>query len=86
MILAERYRANNMRPIDSVERIKGLKLNILLHFQQPDEIIGNREEQLFIDRLRAANSGITEVVIGHDGGHNSYHRSLWSAYAKLRRD
>jgi hypothetical protein len=86
MILGDRYRANNMRPIDSVQYLKGLPLNILLHFQQPDEVIGNREDQLFIDRLCAANSGKTQVVIGHEGGHNAYHASLWSAYAKLRCD
>lgn len=87
MILAEIYRKNNMRPIDSVQRLKGLKLHILLHFQQPDEIIGNRDDEIFIERLREANaSGTTQVVIGSDGGHNAYHASLWSAYAKLRRD
>ena len=84
MLLAERYRANNMRPIDSVQRLKGLKLHILLHFQQPDGVIGNRDDQLFIDRLRAANSGTTEVVIGHEGGHNAYHASLWRRYHALR--
>lgn len=84
MILAEIYRRNNMRPIDSVQRLKGLKLHILLHFQQPDEIIGNRDDQLFIGRIRAANaSGTTQVVIGHDGGHNTYHRSLWRAYNEM---
>lgn len=84
MILAEIYRRNNMRPVDSVQRLKGLKLHILLHFQQPDEIIGNRDDQLFIERLRAANAGgTTQVVIGHDGGHNTYHASLWRAYEKM---
>ena len=86
VILAERYHANNMAPIDSVQRLKGLKLHILLYFQNPDEVIGNTQDQLFIDRLRAANSGTTQVVIGHDGGHNTYHASLWRAYAKLQRD
>ncbi len=84
MALVERYRANNMRPIDAVQRLKGLKLHILLHFQQPDEIIGNRDDQLFIERVRAANSGTTQVVIGNEGGHNSYHASLWRAYKKMR--
>lgn len=85
MILAGIYRRNNMRPVDSVSRLKGLKLHILLHFQEPDEIIGNRDDKLFIERLRAANaSGTTQVVIGHDGGHNTYHASLWRAYEKMR--
>lgn len=85
MILAERYAQNNMRPIDTVQLLKGLTLNILLHFQQPDEIIGNKEDQLFIDRLRKANGGKTEVIIGRDGGHNMYHRSLWKGYDVFRR-
>jgi hypothetical protein len=85
VILSERYLANHMQPLESVQRIKGLKCHILLHFQQPDEVIGNRDDQFFIDRLRTANEGgVTEVVIGHDGGHNTYHASLWRAYTKFR--
>ena len=72
-----------MRPIDTVLLISGMKLNILLHFQNPDEIIGNRDDSLFIDLLRKANKGTTTVVIGNDGGHNSFHTSLWNQYKKL---
>ena len=81
--LAPHYVKNNMRPLDAVQALKGLKLNILLHFQNPDEILGNRDDALFIERLRTANRGKTTVVIGHEGGHNSYHASLWKQYKKI---
>jgi hypothetical protein len=84
-ILAERYIKNNMRPVDELHFLKGLKLTILVHFQSPDEILSNRDDNLFIDRLRHANRGITEVVIGNDGGHNAYHPSLWYNYRSLRK-
>jgi hypothetical protein len=84
MALADRYRANNLRPIESVQRLKGLTLNLIIHFQNPDGVIGNKEDQLFIERARAANAGLTEVIIGRDGGHNSYHASLWRVYKKMR--
>lgn len=84
-VLAERYRHNNMRPIDTVEQLRGLKLPILLHFQESDEILSNRDDALFIERLRNANQGTTEVAIGNDGGHNSYHACLWRKYKALRK-
>jgi hypothetical protein len=82
-ILAKRYVTNNMRPIDAVQELKGLNLTILLYFENPDEILGNRDDQLFIERLKKANSGKTEVITGSYGGHNSYHRSLWDKYRKI---
>ena len=82
-ILAKRYVANNMRPIDAVNNLKGLTLHILLYFENPDDILGNRDDALFIERLRAANKGKTEVMSGSYGGHNSYHKSLWNLYKKI---
>lgn len=83
IILAQRYRDNNMRPIDAINMLQGLKLTILVHFQMPDEMIGNRDDKLFIDRLKAANKGITKSVIASEGGHNTYHASLWREYKKM---
>lgn len=82
-ILAKRYAVNAMRPIDSVQELKGLNLTILLYFENPDDILGNCDDQLFIDRLKKANDGKTEVIIGSYGGHNSYHKSLWDSYRKI---
>lgn len=79
-ILNERYKKNHMVPINAVQKLNGMRLTILLHFQTPDEILGNRDDRLFVDRLTAANSGKTYVVYGNDGGHNNYHKSLWLEY------
>lgn len=82
-IVANQYTKNNMNPIDQLPKLTGLKLNILLYFQKPDEILGNRDDALFIERLNQANSGKTTVVIANEGGHNRYHASLWRSYKKL---
>jgi hypothetical protein len=82
-ILAKRYAQNHMRPIDAVQKLKGLHLNILLYIEKPDDILGNRDDQLFIERLQKANSGKTEVIIGSSGGHNTYHKLLWDRYKKI---
>jgi hypothetical protein len=84
-VLAAQFKKNNMNPIDSVNKLVGLHLNVLLHFQQPDEILGNRDDKLFIERLRQANKGTTTVVIGHEGGHNTFHTSLWKAFKKMKK-
>lgn len=84
-IIMAQYAKNDMRPIDTISKLSGLQLTILLHFQKPDEILGNRDDALFIERLRHANAGKTMVVIGSDGGHNSYHASLWNYYKKLKK-
>lgn len=82
-IFAQRYRQNNLRPIDSIEYLEGLRLNILLHFQVPDEILSNRDDSLFAKRLEQYNQGRTVVVIGREGGHNTWHASLWKAYPQI---
>lgn len=84
-ILAQRYRDNNMRPIDSIALLKGLDLTILVHFQNPDEMIGNADDALFIERLKNTNAGKTYSVIASEGGHNTYHKSLWNEYKKIRK-
>lgn len=83
-ILSKHYIKNNMRPIDAIHKLNGMNLTILLHFQTPDEILGNRDDKLFADRLVAANKGKTYLVYGKDGGHNVYHSSMWKEYKKLK--
>lgn len=84
-VLSKRYRDNNMRPIDSIKLLKGLNLAILVHFQNPDEMISNKDDAEFIERLKNANAGSTHSVIASEGGHNTYHRSLWNEYKKIRK-
>ncbi len=84
-ILAENYSNNVMNPIYSVYLLSGMKLNIMLHFQDPDEILSNRDDALFISRLIQINKGLTIVTTGSDRGHVGYHSALWSEYKKIKR-
>ena len=82
-LLAKNYRENHFRPIDSLELLEGLSLNIILHFQDPDEILFNRDDSLYIQRLKKANSnGSVAVIIQNDGGHLVPHLSLWNFYSQ----
>ena len=81
-IMSECYKKNDMRPIDAIDGLLGLKLNIILHFQDPDDILSNRDDTLFSNKLTTVNKGNTCVVIGKDGGHNTFHASLWKEYKK----
>lgn len=85
-ILSKRYRDNAMRPIDAITYLKGLNVTILVHFQNPDEMIGNADDALFIERLKSNNAGKTYSVIANEGGHNTYHKSLWNEYTKIRKN
>jgi len=80
-ILAQKYRNHDLKPIDSVKRLKGLSLNVLLYFDGKDEVLSNRDDQLYIERLQASQSREkVTVIIGDEGGHMAPHFSLWQAY------
>lgn len=82
---AKQYKKNNLRPIDSLKYLENLSLNIIVHFQVPDEILSNRDDALYIERVKKYNAkGKTHVVIGHDGGHLAPHPTLWNFYKKLQ--
>jgi hypothetical protein len=82
-ILANHYRDNHLRPIDTIEFLKGLALNIIIHFQESDEIISNRDDQTYIEKINEVNRlGTTSVIIGNDGGHAGVHLSLWRFYSE----
>lgn len=77
-----RFKQNDMEPIDSLKYLDGLSLHVIVHFQVPDEILSNRDDELFFSRLKAYNkSGTTELVLGRDGGHLGFHQSLWNHYS-----
>lgn len=78
-ILAKNYQSNNLRPIDSLLLLKGLLLDIFLHFQENDEILSNRDDNLYIERLKATQPNVT-VIMENDGGHMATHSSLWQSY------
>ena len=80
-ICGKNYRDSDLRPIDSLKRLKGLSLDVILHFQDPDEVIFNRDDALYIERLKQANKkGTTSVIISSDSGHRFPHLTLWSFY------
>lgn len=79
--VAKNYRESDLRPIDSLKNLRGLSLNAIIYFQNPDEIIFNRDDALFVERFREANkNGNTWVITGNEGGHISPHMSLWRFY------
>lgn len=83
-LLAKRFIKNDMRPIDSLKKLEGLKLNMIVYFEVPDEAVKNRDDDLFAKRLKEANThGQTIVLKGHAGGHLSYHTLLWNTYRSL---
>lgn len=80
-IIAKHYRENKLRPIDTIELLKNLSLNVLLYFEVPDDALSNRDDFIFIDKLRNANVlGNTCVTLGKSEGHTGYHKLLWDSY------
>ena len=84
--IQQRHVTNNKIPIESLKRLKGIKLHIIVYFETPDEVLSNRDDQIFIDRLKESNAGETIAVFGCNGGHSSPHRELWACYKKLKEE
>lgn len=85
--IKERCIQNDLRPIDSLEKLSPLNLNVLLYFENPDEVLSNRDDSLFIERLSQANTeGKTQVLVNYAGGHCAYHPLLWNTYSEILLD
>ncbi len=41
-----------MEPIDALEGLENLSLHIVVYFQNPDEVLSNRDDEVFIERLK----------------------------------
>lgn len=78
--MAQHYSQNKLQPISALNDLAGIKLNMFVHFQNPDEILGNRDDKLFITRLRKSNRGITSITSTNEGGHNTHHDALWKSF------
>lgn len=76
-VLARRYAANQLEPIETLKNLKDLSLTIYLYFEQPDEVLSNRDDELYYHRLKKANRGTTTLIVDQDGGHNGPHEKLW---------
>lgn len=84
--LADNYKTNDLRPIDALPKLEGMGLNVLIHFQKNDEVLSNRDDNLFINTLMQVNrNGTNSFIIGFDGGHNVLHASLWRHYLQMVR-
>lgn len=82
--IAENYLKNRMEPIDMLEKLSGLSLNIIVHFEKPDEVLSNRDDDLYIERLKKYNKlGRTKAIVGKGAGHNGHHADLWNYYLSI---
>lgn len=82
--VSKRYQQNDLRPIDSLRHLQNLALTVVVFFQSPDSVISNRDDALFIERLKKYNCrGTTTAVIADEGGHATFHPSVWESYATL---
>lgn len=82
--LARRYKANGFEPIDVIDQLAGMKLHILVYFEEPDEILSNRDDQLYYQKLKSVNVGTTHLVIGIEDGHFGEHEKLWQQVQEIR--
>ncbi len=80
-IIGSHYRANGFEPIDALRDWKGVSMRVIVYFEVPDESLSNRDDDLYIQRLKSCNTkGTVQAIKGSNGGHASYHTPLWKAY------
>ncbi|MCH9633047.1 MAG: hypothetical protein S4CHLAM6_13980 [Chlamydiae bacterium] len=85
LMYQKRAAENNIQsPIETLKKLKGLNLNILVFFDTNNEQMSNRDDSLFFKNIVDANSLGTNILISSDnGGHDAPHPSLWKFYAQL---
>lgn len=84
LTMGSRYQSNHMEPIEALKSLKGLNLHVIIHFQNPDEVLYNRDDELYFERFKSVNPhGTTLLIVGNDGGHNAWHRTLWEFYHRF---
>ncbi len=84
LVVRDRYIKNNLVPIESLKELYPLSLNILLHFQDPDFVVANRDDDLFAERLKQYNrNGRTVYIKGTEGKHWACLPTLQKAYEDL---
>ncbi len=80
-IVGARYKNNEMEPIENIEKLKGLNLHYIVNFQSPDEVLSNRDDQLYIEKLRSISGPKGSVAFVIEGkGHSLPHQHLWDLY------
>jgi hypothetical protein len=87
VILAKKYRENNMVPIERLDGLQGLGLNILAYFKDQDEVLSGRDVSIYTERLKKFNgSGSTTVICAPSGNHHDISAPLWERYRELIAD
>lgn len=78
--VVRKYRPWNEQAIESAEKWNNIRIPTIVHFQENDEVLGNRNDHEFYEKLSASN-GVdhTERHVGADGGHNSSFASFYAA-------
>lgn len=85
-IIHKRHKENNMCPLEILKTLKNLKLTIIVYFEQPDAVLSNRDDALYVKLLKRANSrGQTTVIYGTSGAHGGCHTVLWNYYCKVNK-
>ena len=81
---AQRYKENNLRPIDSIKYWHNLNLKILLYFEALDDKLSNRDDDIYANLVKQHNLGSTEIIYGVYGGHCAKHNKLWDIYNEFK--
>jgi hypothetical protein len=84
-LLAAQYKKNGLEPIENLHKLQGLCLRYIVQFQAHDEVLSNRDDALFIERLRNASTcGSVFVIIDQERGHRPPHPLLWDYWRELK--
>lgn len=79
-IVAARYEKNEMEPIDNISKLNGLGLHFIVNFQSPDEVLSNRDDELYIERLKQLDSKGSLSFVIEGAGHGLPHPHLWDLH------
>ncbi len=71
-----KFEKDGLHALSSAQSLSELKLNVLLHFQHGDKMIGNQNEAALYSAFARLHPEGTYLLMGNDGGHVHPHDSL----------
>ena len=86
LIVGNRYRENGMEPIENISKLKGLSLQFIVNFQSPDEVLSNRDDILYLERLAEIGAKTSVLSIVEGSGHSLPHPHLWEFYQQVQHE
>ncbi len=81
-IVGARFKNNGMEPIGNIDKLQGLNLHYVVNFQSPDEVLSNRDDYLYIEKLKAASPKGSVAFVIEGKGHSLPHEHLWDLYLR----